>query len=52
MNSTTFHFIGANVLVTGGSNGIGLAIAHAFASAGANVTITGTRKTATEQWLK
>ena len=48
MNSTTFHFTGANVLVTGGSNGIGLAIATAFASAGANVTITGTRQTATE----
>jgi NAD(P)-dependent dehydrogenase (short-subunit alcohol dehydrogenase family) len=48
VNSTTFHFTGANVLVTGGSNGIGLAIATAFASAGANVTITGTRQTATE----
>lgn len=48
MNSTTFHFTGANVLVTGGSNGIGLAIANAFAVAGANVTITGTRQTANE----
>ena len=48
VNSTTFHFTGANVLVTGGSNGIGLAIANAFASAGANVTITGTRQTANE----
>jgi NAD(P)-dependent dehydrogenase (short-subunit alcohol dehydrogenase family) len=48
VNSTTFHFTGANVLVTGGSNGIGLAIAHAFAGAGANVTITGTRQTAAD----
>ena len=48
VNSTTFHFTDADVLVTGGSNGIGLAIANAFASAGANVTITGTRQTATE----
>ena len=48
VNSTTFHFTGANVLVTGGSNGIGLAIANAFAVAGANVTITGTRQTANE----
>jgi NAD(P)-dependent dehydrogenase (short-subunit alcohol dehydrogenase family) len=31
------------VLVTGGTSGIGLAIAHAFATAGADVTITGTR---------
>ena len=48
MNSTTFHFTGANVLVTGGSNGIGLAIANAFNGAGANVTITGTRQTAAD----
>jgi 3-oxoacyl-[acyl-carrier protein] reductase len=38
-----FDFSGARVLVTGGSNGIGLAIARAFAEAGAAVTITGTR---------
>jgi NAD(P)-dependent dehydrogenase (short-subunit alcohol dehydrogenase family) len=48
VNSSSFHFAGANVLVTGGSNGIGLAIARAFAESGANVTITGTRRTATE----
>ena len=43
MNSATFNFTGSQVLVTGGSNGIGFAIASAFADAGAVVTITGTR---------
>ena len=43
VNSTTFNFTGSQVLVTGGSNGIGFAIASAFADAGAVVTITGTR---------
>ena len=38
-----FDFSGYAVLVTGGSNGIGLAIARAFAEAGAEVSITGTR---------
>ena len=33
----------AHVLVTGGTSGIGHAIAHAFHAAGADVTITGTR---------
>ncbi|MEO8602243.1 MAG: SDR family oxidoreductase [bacterium] len=42
-NAARFDFAGAQVLVTGGSNGIGLAIARAFADAGARVTITGTR---------
>jgi 3-oxoacyl-[acyl-carrier protein] reductase len=42
----TFRFDGAHVLVTGGSNGIGLAVARAFATAGARVTITGTRAAA------
>jgi 3-oxoacyl-[acyl-carrier protein] reductase len=41
-----FDFAGARVLVTGGSNGIGLGIAGAFADAGAHVTITGTRPSA------
>ena len=39
----TFDFAGTSVLVTGGTSGIGHAIATAFASAGAEVTVTGTR---------
>jgi len=46
MNQLRFDFSGARVLVTGGSNGIGLGIARAFAAAGARVTITGTRAAA------
>lgn len=38
-----FDFGGTEVLVTGGTAGIGLGIAHAFFEAGARVTITGTR---------
>jgi NAD(P)-dependent dehydrogenase (short-subunit alcohol dehydrogenase family) len=38
-----FDFSGCCVLVTGGTSGIGAAIAAAFAGAGAHVTITGTR---------
>jgi NAD(P)-dependent dehydrogenase (short-subunit alcohol dehydrogenase family) len=45
---TTFDFSDAHVLVTGGSNGIGLGIARAFRDAGAQVTITGTRSSATD----
>ncbi|MGI9295549.1 MAG: SDR family NAD(P)-dependent oxidoreductase, partial [Pseudomonadales bacterium] len=41
-----FDYSAYNVLVTGGSNGIGLAVARAYAAAGANVTITGTRGSA------
>jgi NAD(P)-dependent dehydrogenase (short-subunit alcohol dehydrogenase family) len=44
----SFDFTGAQVLVTGGSNGIGLGVATAFADAGASVTITGTRAGAGE----
>jgi NAD(P)-dependent dehydrogenase (short-subunit alcohol dehydrogenase family) len=40
-----FDFSGTTVLVTGGTSGIGAAIAAAFAAAGAAVTITGTRPT-------
>jgi NAD(P)-dependent dehydrogenase (short-subunit alcohol dehydrogenase family) len=36
-----FDFSGTHVLVTGGSNGIGLGVARAFADAGAAVAITG-----------
>lgn len=39
----TFDFSGCRVLVTGGTSGIGHAIAHAFHHAGAEVTVTGTR---------
>ena len=39
----TFDFHEYRVLVTGGTSGIGHAIARAFHGAGANVTVTGTR---------
>ncbi len=42
-NQLRFDFGGTSVLVTGGTSGIGHAIASAFAGAGAGVTITGTR---------
>ena len=45
-NGVTFDFGGANVLVTGGTNGLGAAIAAAFVDAGASVTITGTKPAA------
>ena len=41
MTRVTYDFSGATVLVTGGSSGIGLAIAQSFRDAGAAVTITG-----------
>ncbi|MFZ4519481.1 MAG: SDR family NAD(P)-dependent oxidoreductase [Microthrixaceae bacterium] len=41
--SVTFDFTGTRVLVTGGTSGIGHAIAVGFADAGAEVTVTGTR---------
>ncbi len=43
-----FDFEGASVLVTGGSNGIGLGIARAFADANARVTVTGRRADASD----
>lgn len=43
MTSVTYDFAGTSVLVTGGTRGIGLAVATAFRDAGARVTITGTR---------
>lgn len=42
-NSCSFDFTDATVLVTGGTSGIGYAIATFFADAGAAVTVTGTR---------
>lgn len=46
-NRCSFDFDGAHVLITGGTSGIGHAIATAFADAGAGVTITGTKASAT-----
>lgn len=47
-NSLRFDFGATSVLVTGGTRGIGLAVASAFADAGASVTITGTRASAAD----
>ena len=44
--SVNYDFSGAQVLVTGGTSGIGAAIASGFNEAGASVAITGTRTSA------
>lgn len=41
MAGLTFDFSGHDVLVTGGTSGIGLGVARAFANAGARVIVTG-----------
>jgi NAD(P)-dependent dehydrogenase (short-subunit alcohol dehydrogenase family) len=48
MGTVSFDFKGEVVVVTGGSRGLGLEIAHAFGYAGAKVVITARR----EQWLR
>jgi len=47
MGSVSFDFKDEVVIITGGSRGLGLEIAHAFGQAGAKVVITARR----EQWL-
>src|SRR6266446_593601 len=47
MGTVSFDFKGEVVVVTGGSRGLGLEIAHAFGYAGAQVVIAARR----EQWL-
>jgi len=47
MGTVNFDFKGEIVVVTGGSRGLGLEIAHAFGKGGAKVVITARR----EQWL-
>ena len=49
MSRVTFDFTGTRVLVTGGTSGIGHAIARAFAGAGASVLVTG-RKAASSDY--
>lgn len=44
----SYDYSGATVLVTGGSNGIGLGCAQAYRDAGANVIITGRKEAASD----
>ncbi len=48
MTNSWPEFKGKRVLITGGSQGIGLATAKAFADSGAEVLVTGTRATAAD----
>lgn len=47
-NTVTFDYSGAHVLVTGGTSGIGHALATSFADAGATVAVTGTKSDPTK----
>jgi 3-oxoacyl-[acyl-carrier protein] reductase len=47
-DNVSFDYAGASVLVTGGTSGLGAAIASAYREAGAEVAITGTRASTTE----
>ena len=47
-----FDFSGRSVLVTGGTSGIGLKVAHAFRRAGADVTVAGLPADADHQGLR
>jgi len=48
MQGVSYDYKGTKVLITGGSNGIGLACAQAYAAAGAEVIITGRRAAAAD----
>jgi 3-oxoacyl-[acyl-carrier protein] reductase len=48
VSHVSYDFSGARVLVTGGTSGIGYATAAAFARAGADVVVTGTRPSASD----
>ena len=48
MDGVTFDFSGRRVLVTGGTSGIGFGVATAFSDAGAEVLITGRKRSAAE----
>ena len=48
MSHISFDYSKANILVTGGTSGIGKAIAESYLSAGACVTITGTKSSLQE----
>ncbi|MGH0033839.1 MAG: SDR family NAD(P)-dependent oxidoreductase [Myxococcota bacterium] len=48
MEGLSFDFRGRRVLVTGGTSGIGLGVADAFADAGAEVLVTGRKASASD----
>lgn len=50
-SDASFNYQGCHVLVTGGTGGIGAAVARAYRRSGASVTVTGTRMDATSNPL-